>query len=62
MNEIIAYLMFNKVLIENGTGYAVITYNTVDGLKSAIKRFKEGQFTECPEQLSSMLWNFTTTI
>lgn len=62
MNEIIAYLMFNKVLIENGVGYAVMTYNTVDGLKSAIKRFKEGQFTECPEQLSGILWNLTTTI
>lgn len=45
MNEVIAYLMFNKVLIENGAGYAVMTYNIVDGLKAAIKRFKEGQFT-----------------
>lgn len=62
MNEVIAYLMFNKVLIENGVGYAVMTYNIVDGLKAAIKRFKEGQFTECPEQLSDMLWDLTTTI
>ena len=62
MNEVIAYLMFNKVLIENGAGYAVMTYNIVDGLKAAIKRFKEGQFTECPERISSMLRNLTTTI
>lgn len=62
MNEVIAYLMFNKVLIENGAGYAVMTYNIVDELKAAIKRFKEGQFTECPEQLSGVLWNLTTTI
>ena len=61
MNEVIAYLMFNKVLIENGAGYAVMTYNIIDELKAAIKRFKEGQFTECPEQLSDMLWNLTTT-
>ena len=30
MNEVIAYLMFNKVLIENGAGYTVMTYDIVD--------------------------------
>lgn len=62
MNEIIAYLMFNKVLIENGYGYATMTYIHIDALQSAIKEFKAGQFTEYPERLSSMLWSLTTSV
>lgn len=62
MNEIIAYLMFNKVLIENGYGYATMTYVNIDALKSAIYEFQEGQFTEYPEQLGSVLQSLTTNV
>lgn len=62
MNEIIAYLIFNKVLIENGVGYAVMSYIDITGLKSAIKDFKAGQFTEYPERLGSILQSLTTSI
>lgn len=62
MNEIIAYLMFNKVLIENGAGYATMSYVDVAGLKTVIKQFKSGEFSEHPEQLSQVLTGFVTIV
>lgn len=62
MNEIVALLMFNKVLVENGIGYAIMSNYDEVRLPKVIEPFRMGEFTECPEELGSLLESFIVRV
>lgn len=62
MNEVIAFIMYNKVLIENGVGCAAMSVLEMGELKTAVNKFRSEEFTEYPEQIACILNSMTNQI